>query len=217
MSRSTQPSIPPSEPAPFRHLGQGSADRSMRAQMVVAIVAGIVIVAVPLYLWRRPRGEGESSRASSSEGSNRPVASLSPLVTPIVAPSSLSASGRGVTLSETKIVKCSKPGKEKTPVEQCDHQPFFEDALAKAVQDNASCAPGVPNGGTVNYVLDVDHTKKVLRVWVGKSGSIKKAKTKEAVACVKRALPTPDWAQLAHQHTKYQISLMATYPPTAAP
>ena len=215
MPHPSLPTIPPSEPAPYRHLGQGVGERSMRVQMVVALVAGLVMVAVPLYLWRRPRADmgSDSLPAHSPENAPKAVGSISPIVTPITLASSLPASGRNVATGEPKIIKCTKPGPGKTPPEQCDHQSTLEEAFVKAIQDNGSCAPAVPTGGTVSYVFDVDHSKKTLKVWIGKSGSIKKTKTKDALACIKRALPTPDWSQLTHQHTKYQISILATYPP----
>src|SRR5512140_1027414 len=50
---------PPSEPRPDRRardFGLGY-DRPARLQMLVALVLGLVLVAIPLYLWRRPRAE----------------------------------------------------------------------------------------------------------------------------------------------------------------
>jgi hypothetical protein len=49
-----QPSIPPSEPAALRYLGRGRNDHATRVQLSVALIAGLIMVAVPLYLWRRP-------------------------------------------------------------------------------------------------------------------------------------------------------------------
>ena len=48
----------------------------------------------------------------------------------------------------------------------------------------------------------------------GKSSSVKKKQAKEVLACVNRALPSPDWAQMPHQHQKYSIAVLATYPPS---
>jgi hypothetical protein len=216
------PSLPPSQPAPFRHLGTGAVDRSVRVQMIIALVAGLVMVAVPLYLWRRPRSEnGVDSKRSGSAESSASGNGLSALApgggSAAAAANSMAAEppvAKGVTISEPKVVKCSKAGPGKTAPEMCDHQPFFEEALTKAVRDNASCAPLLPTGGTINYVLDVDHKTKKVKAWAGKSGSVKKKQTKEVLACVNRSLPTPDWSQVPHQHTKYRIAVMATYPPS---
>ncbi|MFO0565404.1 MAG: hypothetical protein U0263_07065 [Polyangiaceae bacterium] len=59
MSVPSRPSLP-SEPS-LRRLGVGGGgggggDRPFRAQLVVALVVGLVFLAVPLYLWRRPSG-----------------------------------------------------------------------------------------------------------------------------------------------------------------
>jgi hypothetical protein len=176
------------------------------------------MVAVPLYLWRRPKAEAATSEgrkpAASSDGSSA--------LSALAAPQGGAANGgsgssqqqpKGVSLAEAKLIKCTKGGSGKTPVEQCDRQPFFEEALVKAIRDNVSCAPLLTSSGTVNFVLDVDHKAKKLKVWAGKSGSIKRKSRKEVLGCVKRALPTPDWSQIPHQHTKYQIAVMASYPP----
>ena len=40
------------------------------------------------------------------------------------------------------------------------------------------------------------------------------AQLKEVLACVSRAMPSADWSQIPHQHQKYSITLMATYPPS---
>ena len=62
-------------------------------------------------------------------------------------------------------------------------------------------------------MLDIDYKRKKSHAWAGKSGSLKKKTAKDAVSCVNKALPTPDWAQVPHQHERYQIAVMATYPP----
>lgn len=204
-------SLPPSQPAPFRHLGAGSVDRSVRVQMIIALVAGLVMVAVPLYLWRRPKGEGAERKLG---GAADAPSALSPLTAGSnTAPQGADPPSRAVTVGEPRISKCKKSG-GKTAPEQCDRQPFFEEALVKAIRDNTSCAPMLPTGGTINYVLDVDYKTKKVKAWAGKSGSIKRKGTKEVLACVNRALPTPDWTQIPHQHAKYSIAVLATYPPS---
>ncbi len=207
----SSPPLPPSQPAQSRRLGTGKSSRSLRVQMAVAVTAGLVMIAVPLYVWRRPRA-GESDKRTDASG--QPT--LSPLVSgaaPAVTAPPLTPEPRGLTIGEPRISKCSKPG-ARTPPEQCDRQPFFEEALTKAIRDNASCAPMLPAGGTVNFVLDVDFKSKKTKVWAGKSGTVKKKASREVVGCVARALPTADWAQVPHQHSKYSIVVLATYPPS---
>lgn len=212
--RSTQPSIPPSEPAHFRHLGQGG-DRSMRVQMIVALVAGLVMIAVPLYLLRRPHADAatDPKAAAAASGSAGELSALAPNTAP---PPPTAPKTPGLTLADAKVVKCTKPGEGKTPPEQCDRQPYFEEALVKAIRDNVSCMPANSPGGTVSYVLDIDHRKKKVHAFAGKSGTLKKKTAKEVVTCVNRSLPTPDWAQVPHQHVRYQINVLATYPPGSA-
>jgi len=230
MTRPTHPSIPPSAPAPFRHLGRGTRDRSIRVQVSIALVAGLVMVAVPLYLWRRPvllEAIEVTARVSSSSNGSTQAIGVSPLVpeptgsavqpTNVTLPLASSApaitvSSRGLSLGEAKVVKCSKAG-VRGGVGPCDRQPFFEEALARVIRDSSSCAPTLTAGGTVNFVLEVDFYSKKLRVWPGRSGSIRKKALQDVVGCINRALPTPDWSQLPHQYTKYQVALLATVSP----
>lgn len=198
----------------MRHLGTGAGDRSLKVQMTVALVAGLVLVSVPLYFFRRPRDAGDARGAASASpsGSATPSTTASSIATsiPIVPPDQ---PGKSLTLGDAKILRCSKAGTGKTQPEQCDRLPFFEEALAKAIRDNASCAPQTATGGTVSFVLDVDFKQKRTKLWTGKSGSLKKKQTKELTGCVLRALPSTDWSQVPHQHTKYSFSILATYPP----
>src|SRR3954470_20008719 len=57
MIRPPFPSSPPSQPSPYRYLGRGGSERPVRLQIIIALVAGLILVAVPLYLWRRPHPE----------------------------------------------------------------------------------------------------------------------------------------------------------------
>jgi hypothetical protein len=227
MAQNQPPSLPPSHPAPYRHLGNASNDRLVKAQMGIALVAGLIMVAVPLYLCKRPAAEYLAEREARKAASAEASAGLSPLAIPsgsaagtmggpgsaaLVGSGGSGAKGGGnVVLGDPKLVKCSKTEKGKLPPEQCDRQPFFEEALVRAIRDNTSCVPSNA-GGSVNYLVDVDHKAKKVHVWAGKSGTMKRKPRKEVLACVTRALPTPDWAQLPHQNQKYQISVMATYP-----
>ncbi len=218
-----QPSIPPSEPAAFRYLGRGRTDRSTRVQLTVALVAGLVMVAVPLYLWRRPPPEAETVAQGLLPAPPPTAKPLSPLIAPLgltmgalsappASPAPPAGAPRGVAVTDAKVLRCTKPGTSRVPYERCDRQPFFEEALAKAVRDNAPCAPATAAGGSVNFVLDVDYRNKKARVWAGRSGTMRQ-KAKDVIGCVSRALPVPDWAQVPHQYEKYQIALLATYPP----
>jgi hypothetical protein len=188
-------------------------DRSVRAQMIIALVAGLIMVAVPLYLWRRPRAEAATEREVRKPA---PVALSAAPPTALDAPASSVASPSdsktpGLLLADPKMVRCGT-GRGKIFPEQCDRQAYFEELLLKTLRENASCLPEKGSSGTVNFVLDIDHKAKKTRLWAGKSGSMKRAARKKVVNCVSRALPSPDWAQLIHQHQKYQIAVLATYP-----
>ena len=111
-------------------------------------------------------------------------------------------------------MKCENPGPGKTPPERCDHVTFFEDGLARAIRENGACAPSSKTGYSVSFVLETDFRRKNLNLYVGKSTTIKRDKTKELVRCVRRAMPTPDWGTIPHQYVKYKVNVIATYPPS---
>ena len=205
-------SLPPSHPT-YRHLGTAGIDRSVRVQMIIALVAGLVMVAVPLYLWRRPRAEAATER-ESRKPAPPPVSAAPP--TALDAPAASAAPTAdakipGLLLSEPKMIKCGA-GRGKIFPEQCDRQGHFEELLLKTLRESPRCAPEKGVSGTVNFVLDIDHKTKKLKVWAGKSSTMKRAARKKIVGCVNQALPPADWAQVIHQHAKYQIAVLATYP-----
>lgn len=204
--------LPPSHPT-YRHLGTAAGDRSARAQMIVVLITGLVMVAVPLYILRRPRPEAASERETRKPVASAEVSARSPTALDNPAPSASATASKvpGLLLSEPKIVKCSS-GKTKVSPEQCDRQSYFEEILLKTIQENTSCAPEKGGSGSINFVLDIDHKTKKVRAWAGKSGTMKRGPRKKVVSCISKALPTPDWAQIAHQHQKYQIAVLATYP-----
>ncbi len=213
-------SIPPSQPSPYRQLGSGG-QQPVRLQMILGLVVGLVLVAVPLYLWRRPEqakaGAGASASAASGPGgapaagsSPQPSGSAVPYV-PLTDPSSAESK---VKLEPFKTVRCSDPGPGKTPPERCDHITFFEDAMTRAVKENATCAPPSKTGAQVSFVLDLDFRKKQRKLNRGKSTTLSKEQSKELFACVEKALPTPDWDSVPHQHSRYIVNLTANYPPS---
>ena len=73
MARLPLRSTPPSQPSPYRYLGRGGAERPVKVQIIIALVAGLVLVAVPLYLWRRPQPETiPSADAATAAGPAAP-------------------------------------------------------------------------------------------------------------------------------------------------
>jgi hypothetical protein len=215
-------STPPSSPSPYRYLGRGGGERPVRVQLLLALVAALVLVAVPLYLWRRPRpaeiptADAAPSPSGALDARTAP-GSISPTPTPappgevprLVQPQS----GPKVEVAPVKTLKCQDPGPGRTPAERCDGIRFFEDALVRAIKDTVSCVPPSKNGYVASFVLEMHFGKRRASLSLGKSTNLPRARRKEVVRCVERALPTPEWDRIPHQHLKYTINTVATYPP----
>jgi hypothetical protein len=207
-------STPPQSNAPYRYLGRGGGERPVRVQIILALVAALVLVAVPLYLWRRPQPASIPSADAATSAETPPTPSpggisSDPTTTPL---------GQGpaasVEVAAVKTLKCQDPGPGRTPPERCDGIRFFEDGLTRAIKDSAACAPPSKNGFVVSYVLEFHFGKKRTNLFLGKSTTLSKSKRKELLRCVERALPTPDWDRIPHQHLKYTVNTVATYPPS---
>jgi hypothetical protein len=209
MNRPPFPSSPPSQPSPYRYLGRGGGERPLRLQMIIALVAALILFAVPLYLWRRPRPESIPSADAAVADAG---AGLFEGGSPIVA-FDASVAG-GITLSPFSTLRCNNPGPGKTSPERCDHVTFFEDGLARAIRDNAACAPSSKTPFTVSFVMETDFRAKKLNLFAGKSSSLKRDKAQQLLRCIKRALPSPDWGTIPHQHVRYKVNVVATYPPS---
>lgn len=181
----------------------------MRPALVAAIVAGLVLVAVPLVLW--PLHAKKSGQAVESASLVLPSAPApDPQQALVAAAMDGGVETDSLKLGQIWIDRCERPGPGHTPRERCDRQPFFEEALVKAILENAGCAAGLKKGGTVSVALKVDYRRKRLRVFAGKSGSIGYFASSEFIGCIQRALPTPEWSSLPHVHTKYVIAVTAT-------
>lgn len=188
----------------------------MRVQLIIALIAGLVLVAVPLYLWRRPK----PSKADAIDAGADALA-IDAAVPVDAAGNALAAALDGsavstndITLEKVRMVKCQRPGPGRTTPDMCDRQPFFEEALVKAVLENTSCAPKLPKGGSVSFALKIDYKKKTFHLWAGRSGTIRGKRAAPVIDCVSRALPQPNWDTLGHQYTIYTIALQAVFPPS---
>ena len=225
----------------------------MRVQIILALVAALVLVAVPLYLWRRPQPATiasadaaqpppPSNAVAGLPGNPFAVGASSAYVPPGVpgalAPGSWSATpppagsaplgaagglgvqvpgGGRVEIAPVKTLKCQNPGPGRTPPERCDGVRFFEDGLVRAIRDSVACAPPSKSGYVVSYVLEFHFAKKRVNLFLGKSTNLAKNKRKELLRCVERALPTPEWDRILHQHQKYTLNTVVTYPATPEP
>ena len=212
-SRSTFPSGP-GDPT-SRRLGIGSAarERPLRAQVVVALVVACILIAVPLYLLRRPGGKSTAVPNASSSAAADPHLALSPSASASPAIRALEAvkPPERVRVAAVQHIRCGASASAGHEGNVCDSVPFFEEALSKAVRENPDCAPKASESGTVNYVLTVDFQRKVLHLFPGASGQWRGKPGRRAVNCVKRAFVAPDWATLQHQYRFYTIAVLATY------
>lgn len=198
---SSRASVPPSEPRGSRaSIADIHADveRPARLQMIVAGVLLLVLVAIPLYLWRRPRAE---SIASDTKDGGLELA-------PVAEPEK-------IMVSEGKTLSCHDPGPKRTPPERCDHVPEIEKALATAIQENAGCVPKGEGGGTIAYVADVTFKKRALSLETPKEGRTFKNE-KVVSACrlaVKTKLEKLSFDGVTkHEHQRYRIQVVATHP-----
>jgi len=185
----------------------------LRAQIVVALVVVCILIAVPLYLLRRPGGKAAPAASASAglDAGKAPssASSLGAVTTPLDA----GKPPERLHVAPVQRVRCGASAGGGHEGNVCDSLPFFEDALTKAVRDNPDCAPKANEQGTVNYVLTIDFQKKGLHVFPGASGGWRGKQARRAVNCVKRALVAPDWATLQHQYRFYTIAVLATYVP----
>jgi hypothetical protein len=217
-SRSSFPAPNSGDPSSRRlGVGSGGRDRPLRAQLVVALVAVCMLIAVPLYLLRRPGGKsGAIASASAALDAGKAPAALSDAGTAIT-PLDAGKPPERLHVAAVQHVRCGASAGGGHEGNVCDSVPFFEDALSKAVRDNPDCAPKSSEQGTLNYVLTVDFQRKALHIFPGASGGWRGKQARRAIACVKRAFAAPDWTTIQHQYRFYTIAVLATYLPPNAP
>jgi hypothetical protein len=185
------------------------ADRPLRAQVIVALVCVAMLIAVPLYLWRKPSTQasgaaaGAASSASASAGPTpppRPSSEALPAATP-----------PRITLGPIQKVRCgASASSARNEGSMCDTLAPFEEALKKAILESEGCAPKSGARGTINYVLTVDFPRKKLHVYPGASGEWRGRQARRATTCVAKAVTVADW-NVPHQYRFYAIAVLATY------
>ena len=201
----------------MRRLGVGSSssgDRPLRAQVIVALVCAAMLIAVPLYLWRKPstRATPGQPMASASSSSGAPASPKAPAAAtePVAAPPR-------VTLGAVQKVRCgASPSASRSEGTLCDTLAPFEEALKKAVLASEDCAPKAKTKGTINFVLTIDFVHKKLHVFPGASGEWHGKVARRATTCVNNAVKVSDW-NVPHQYRYYAIAVLATYagPPSS--
>jgi hypothetical protein len=194
--------------------GGGGGDRPLRAQLVVALVVGLVLLAVPLYLWRRPSG---SENAPKDAAAGAIDAALSDAA--LAAALDGGVRDESIKLGKVQRIKCAaSPAARGQEGNLCDQLLPIEQALDKAVRDTRDCAPNSKKEGSINYVLNIDFASKKLHVFPGASGSWRGPQARKAAKCVLRKIAAPAWDSIQHQYRYYQIAILATYsPPGSAP
>jgi hypothetical protein len=219
---SKTPSLPPSEPRSSSQQSRasiaelGKQDRATKIQMLIMLGLGVVLVSVPLYFWRRP----PSNPSAEGEGqAGAPRTDLSAF-TPTTAAGGGGGGGSdgGVavnqavfSLGEARVLSCRDTRKD---LPECGKLPAFEEALAKAVRDHASCLPETAGGGSIQYVAEVNFAKKKIALSTPKDGrTVRNVKLlKPCVLAIKRTLDGFPIDKTDHGHTRYKVSVVATYP-----
>jgi hypothetical protein len=200
----------------------GGVDRVARIQTIAAVVLGLALIAIPLYLWRRPRSETVPVTSTSDASAPLGDGGLAAIVPP-VAPS---PAVPPVTLSEAKVMECHDVGPRRTRPEDCDHLAAVEKGLAAAITAGASCLPTASGGGTLVYVLDASFGRKhhPLELIIPRDGRSLKSPHGVAAAvsacatAVKKDLDGVSLEGVPHAHSRYKIAITATYPaPNASP
>ena len=192
----------------MRRLGVGSSgggDRPLRAQVIVALVCAAMLIAVPLYLWRKPSTKATQAAASASASSGMQAELKAPAAAAGAAPAPR------LTLGAVQKVRCgATPSASQREGTLCDTLGPFEDALKKAILSSEECAPKAKTKGSINFVLTIDFAHKKLHVFPGASGDWHGKIARRATSCVSNAVKIADW-NIPHQYRHYAIAVLATY------
>lgn len=206
MARKSHPSLPPASESNLRRLSRsgGGGDRPLRAQVVVACVLGLILLAVPLYLLRRP---STALRALSGDAGLHGFGGV------VLGEADAGAGAAQVVLGPIRRVKCgTSPSQITSEGELCDSLPALEAALRQSILGGVDCAPRTGKEGSINYVLEVDFESNRYTLFPGKSGKWRGPQARRATQCVLRAFPPVDLAGLSHQYAYYAIAILAVYP-----
>jgi hypothetical protein len=183
---------------------------------VIAFILGTTILAVLLYLWRRPSAAPRDAHDAVTEPSSSASAQAPAIVHTPVAPKEKSPVPR-VKIGTPQRLKCgASPRALVGESGVCDSLPPFEQALAKAIDEKVDCAPKGTDEGSINYVLTVDFRTHDIHLFPGRSGTWHGKQAKVATECVRKALQAPSWDTMIHQYRYYVVALLATYPKQTA-
>jgi hypothetical protein len=183
----------------------------VRGPVVLGLVALVILAALPIYLWRRPK---PMASIGPDAGVRAEVArEVVPVEDAGVTVASVDAgTGKRVTLTEARVVRCSHPGGGRVAADRCDSIAPVQEAFARAIRDNLTCAPPAAAPYSVSFVLSIDFERRTTHLWAGRSGSLRKRNSADLIRCVERALSSPDWSATTHQYAKYDVNILASYP-----
>ena len=199
----------------------GRVQRDVRLQAALALVVGVALVAVPLFIW----GRGKTKTAAPTTSASTSDSISGDAGPPVVifgdagAAVSVDAGGRSITFGEPKYLKCQDPGPGKTPADKCDHLGAVEEVVTKAITDRAAaCAPPLAQPAIVNVVVDVSFKRKKMRVKAGKDGSTMPASQRaHTMSCIEKGIVAPDFDAIAHAHQRYLFQFPTTFGAWPAP
>lgn len=203
--RSSDP-LPPSSERNLRRLSRsgGGAERPLRAQFVLAGMLGLILIAIPLYLLRRPSGTPSASFPDAG------VSGFGGVFGDEADASSLVAQ---VLLGPIQRVKCGPSAAQiSNEGELCDALPALEAALRQSILGSVECAPRTGKEGSINFVLEVDFEGSRYNLFPGKSGKWRGPQARRAIQCVLRGFPPVDLTTVNHQFGYYAIAILAVYP-----
>jgi hypothetical protein len=204
----------------------GGIDRVARLQTIAAVVLGLALIAIPLYLWRRPRSE--SPPVTSAVVGSAPGSPFGDAGLPDAAGSA--SAEPSVQLSDAKVLECHDTGSKRTRPEDCDHLAAVEKGLATAIGASATCLGGTGPGGvggTLTYVVDASFLRKhhPLELSVPRDGrqikGLHGAQVGQAVSgcasIVRKSMESVALDGVPHAHARYKVAITATYaaPPAA--
>jgi len=206
------PSRSKSEPPPGHtaHASARASDAFGNAQTIGALLLGILLFAVPLYLWRRPHAPASTMHADAGT-----VASaLRDGALPVAATPD---AGRPhhVKLGDPRVIECHDRGSRRTPPDQCDHIAAFEKAFAEAILSADECVPTAAGPGSIEFLADLSFARRrrpVMLTLPRDGRSFQKVKiVKDCSTMVRAKLAAFPVAGLQHGHARYKLSILASY------
>ncbi len=165
----------------------------------------LALLAVPMYLLRRPSGVPGASQPDAG------VAAFGGVFREGEADASSPTAQ--VLLGPIQRVKCGPSANQiASDGELCDSLPALEEALRSSILGAVDCAPRTGKEGSINFVLEVDFDSGRYNLFPGKSGKWRGPQARRAIQCVLRGFPPVDLAAVSHQHNYYAIAILAVYP-----